>query len=346
MKINVAVDSGAFSIFTKYSQDKGTGGIWKKDDFSFYKTEKFAKYLAEYMAWIKKHGKAYDYCVSLDVIRDPDMSYGIWREMCQECKPFVPIPVVHNGEDPKWLRKYLAKTDYIGLGGMGGGDVTYKSYFNWLRSVFKLVPRNVRMHGFAVTQHQAMRDYPWHSVDSATPFWAASHGQAIVVNGTKAIQVNFGRSYSSPAHFNRLGESYRRLITDSLERFGLTVDQLMGQNYGPRAFLNYYQILRLAEPQGIKYYLSGSVSGGYTSMVTLMVLLERELKLKYFYYLGTFFEPNTMKKVKGYEDTKHEHLSVSLDKLPKSALSSATLKGLHSRPDPFLFHKRPRVRIR
>jgi len=145
---NVLFDSGAFSAFTQ-------GLKLSLDDYMKFLTDN---------PWIRLY-------IVLDDMTSPKISYENYMIMFNN--GFEPIPVfhLHNNSDATYLKKYLDKTNFIGLGAIAEAsnvtramslDTMFRNYF---------APKGypiVKVHGLGVTSTDLILRYPWFSVDSTT----------------------------------------------------------------------------------------------------------------------------------------------------------------------------------
>jgi hypothetical protein len=147
--ISLFLDSGAFSAFTQ--------GV--------------AIDIQEYISFIREHEVHLEVYANLDVIGDPA---GTWRnQQIMEEAGLKPLPCFHYGEDPRWLKRYLARGyDYIAFGGMV--PISTADLQPWLDTLYREyicgpdgLPR-VKVHGFGLTSLRLMMRYPWYSVDSTS----------------------------------------------------------------------------------------------------------------------------------------------------------------------------------
>jgi hypothetical protein len=180
------VDSGAFAVWTRQ----------KEINFR------------EYLMFCLDHPYC-DHYVSLDVIpgipnKSSSKTPTMIEEACQQgwknyqtMIEVLPkekiIPVFHQGDDIKWLHRYVdCGTPYIGIS--PANDRTTKQRRDWLtknplggRSVKSVITDSrgnpiVKTHGFAVTALALMLPevFPWTSVDSATWGLTAGHGWIMI----------------------------------------------------------------------------------------------------------------------------------------------------------------------
>lgn len=149
-KIDIFLDSGAFSAFTK--------GV----EIDIYK----------YIDFIKANMDRIHIYANLDVIGTDKKSAKLTykNQGIMEEAGLNPIPVFHLHEPFKYLKLYVEKYDYIALG--IAGRTQHKILIPWMDQCFtdyicdaKKFPK-VKVHGFAVTSLKLMLRYPWYSVDS------------------------------------------------------------------------------------------------------------------------------------------------------------------------------------
>ncbi|HBV97431.1 MAG: hypothetical protein JL50_08330 [Peptococcaceae bacterium BICA1-7] len=72
--------------------------------------------ILDYMAYIRDNEKFIEYCISLDVFDDLDLTFDYYKIMRK--KGLKPIPVYHYGTDLDYLEKYIIDgNNLIALGG-------------------------------------------------------------------------------------------------------------------------------------------------------------------------------------------------------------------------------------
>lgn len=184
-----------------------------------------------------------DYYVNLDVI-PPKGVIHITRAILDGCAEegyrnyrkmvgLLPsrdqiIPVFHQGEDEKWLGKYLDRgATYIGLGSLAGsGAIADK--VKWVRSVAKHLD-GVRVHGFGIGGHELASAFPWHSIDSTTWSQHSQVWQFLVPldrRGESCYTVPPLVVKTSPRAKGRetlggMSPTVRRMVTNHLDRLGI-----------------------------------------------------------------------------------------------------------------------------
>ncbi len=203
--IQLMIDSGAFSAWAR----------------------KTVIPLGEYVAFVHKIVKQFPKatCVNLDVIGDGKASYQNWVEMRRE--GLNPLPVFHIGTDERWLLRYLAKTDYVGLGNVATmSSLMRRPSLDHVWATY-LVDRErvpvVKVHGFGVASFALMRRYPWFSLDSSSWMKSAANGVICIP------QYRHGEwDYSKQPHRVNVSEdsSFRRVRGQHLSTLAPQVKDL------------------------------------------------------------------------------------------------------------------------
>ena len=193
----------------------------------------------EYIAFVLKYSKFFDWIVNLDVIpgksgRQPSAAevdrsaeigwqnyYALKTALCPEEGAKL-VHVFHRREHKRWLEKLLDEGgDYIGI---SPGTDRLRQRSDWLDIIKPCLtdaegrPRR-RCHAFGVTALEILLRHLWlHSVDSTSWARAAQFGScSIAVPSTpvpKARTIRFSRRGSSdPQHFDRLTKSDQALVS-------------------------------------------------------------------------------------------------------------------------------------
>jgi hypothetical protein len=185
------------------------------------------------------------------------------------------IPVFHQGEDVRWLVKYLDfGTPYVGISPTGNRGT--KARRAWLESLrpflFEKAGRPVvRTHGFGIAAYSLMNLWDWYSVDSATWKAVAWNGGVYVPRKT-AWEFDFSREplvvrvtqQTLPgARFNRhlhtLAPALRRQLEAWLEVCGETLKRVAADPFEPRAVVNLTFMQEAAKELPVRHlYLAGS----------------------------------------------------------------------------------------
>jgi len=161
-KPHIFIDSGAFSAWTK------------KEVIS----------LPDYIAYLQDlltRTKDVVYA-NLDVIGDGEQSYANWKTM--RGAGLDPVPIWHVNTDESWLRKYLKRSEYIGIGAMANmHDNDRIQVLDRVWQTYLIGPDRqptVKVHGMGLTSFPLMRRYPWYSVDSTSWIMVAAFGSIYV----------------------------------------------------------------------------------------------------------------------------------------------------------------------
>lgn len=123
----------------------------------------------DYASFIKKFGHHFTAYSNLDVIGDPAATAE--NQQALEDLGLTPIPVFHTGEPFEYLERYVARYDYIALGGMVRYLSNWRALMPWIVKCFKTGRKDTRFHGFGCTTWPVLTQIPWYSVDSSS--WSA-----------------------------------------------------------------------------------------------------------------------------------------------------------------------------
>jgi len=245
-RINLILDSGAFSAWTKKTEIN----------------------LDDYCNWCLENIDYINYVVNLDVIPgsfgeknlpqseiDRSARKG-WENYEYMLSKGVPkeklIHIFHQGEYYKCLEKMVAAMDYIGLS--PANDRTTNQKIDWLDSCMKYVTDDkghpiVKFHGFAVTSLKLMMRYPWYSVDSTSWVMTSRMGSVYVPifkNGIYIYDENSWKvcvSEKSPnvkdagKHITTFAPQARDVICNYFKLKGFTLEEL-ASDYMKRDELN------------------------------------------------------------------------------------------------------------
>lgn len=349
MKIHVALDSGAHSLFSKYA---APGMDWERMDFSFYDSAKFDQYLDKFVAFVKQHQQHFEFYVTIDVIFNPEKTWEIFKRL--EAVGLKPLPILHYGEDLKWLKKFCDRYEYIGLGGLGQ-MVTRNSYLKFGDEVFGYLTDDKgrcthKVHGFAMTAYGLLMRYPWHSVDSTTPFSFSRYG-GIQVPRTRNGRFDFlsipfmtpvsERRGKAPRHYLHLPSVVQSQVLRWLDHCGVTLQEVM-TTYDARDIVNLIYMdgmmkaIRQSKDDDFRYYVSGKPSGSDDMLPTLLDSIAAK-GVEDFYYLGTYFLPKPTMNVLKYKESRNANQTAS--RRPQVGRPVIARDGLHSHSRPLLLRK-------
>jgi hypothetical protein len=140
--LNFFIDSGAFSSSTQGVE---------------INLDEYIKFIHEFKPQL---------FAGLDDMTDPQKTWD--NQIIMEQAGLNPMPTFHLGGEPiKWLHQYIEKYDYIALGGM----VMSENTDGWLRKVWAEIwqrKRELKVHGFGLTDMELTVRYPFYSVDSSS----------------------------------------------------------------------------------------------------------------------------------------------------------------------------------
>ena len=181
-------DSGAFSLMGKFSEDS--------EEYEKMQTEDFwLPYLNDYIKWIRDH-KDYifsaanldiDLIVGRDVVRKWNKKYF---EPLEE-EGINIVYVAHEDEGDlhaiQHFKEYCSKYKYVGV------NQKHKDYAARFYQIAKMY--NVRVHGFAWTQLDLLKSYPFFSVDSVTWLGGVRFGTTYDYDGKNFRTIDYKHKY-------------------------------------------------------------------------------------------------------------------------------------------------------
>lgn len=74
------------------------------------------------------------------------------------------LPVYHYGDNELWLKKYMDRTDYIGISPANDTHEVVKRKF--LKQCFSITQRTHKTHGLGYSSFEGLTMFPFYSVDS------------------------------------------------------------------------------------------------------------------------------------------------------------------------------------
>ena len=210
--VKVMLDSGAFSAWNRGEELD----------------------LQEYIDYVHEHKHLIHSYVNMDVI---PAGLGVTRtkagleeaaarsyENLQVIKKagLSPIPVFHQGEDPKWLYRMLEDGEtYIGVS--SEKDLQYDAKRRWLDTIFSILTDAkgrplIKTHGFGITKSSLLRRYPWTTVDSATWSLTPGFGTILVPEPNLDGTPNYSKS---PIHVVMTGQVQKWISRQRMQFEGL-----------------------------------------------------------------------------------------------------------------------------
>lgn len=222
---DLLLDSGAYSAYN-------SGKVIDIDDY------------IEYANSITKYCK---FIVALDVIGgDPQDSYDNYVYMKERLiEPQKLMPVYHDGEDIKWLHRYLNEgSKCIGLGGLVGIDPNnFLTVCGMELSKYK----DVWVHAFGITNVRTLSRHTFlTSADSGA--WVSGTGRyyAMMPSTYECAYVGRGRYTGGrrerPVPIEQFtGENVHPNIIKAFDELGITAEDLY-QSHNARARLSAYSL--------------------------------------------------------------------------------------------------------
>lgn len=336
MKTYIALDSGAFSMYRRSvlgtAKEKKNPRIKNsiksvsskvalrsRAGDSYYSSDAYHNYLESYVDYIKSHPRIFDYYVTLDAMFDAERTWEATRLL--EKHGLKPMPVFHYGEDIRWLKKYMDRFEYIGIGGIARG-VGVRRRMTFLRKVFAVTHPKGRdghkLHGFGITSADFMRELPWYSVDSYSPLALANNGKlqmpAVKMIHGKFAGFDYTRAgpivYMTARLANRTNcwaatpKIYQDIVAEFLHGIGMkpadlydpepTADRTkLGWALLHRGFANLFSYGKTTEAisalrdDPLHIYFSGSIGG---KQATYFMEHCKRYGLQEFRWLGTHFD--------------------------------------------------------
>lgn len=156
------------------------------------------------------------------------------------------IHVFHQHEDFKWLTKMAGELDYIGIS--PANDVSMKEKVNWLKDVFKEIKATKKTHGFAVTSHKQLYQFPFYSADSSSWVTPARFARIPIFKDDYSVSsCNIKDEYDVHRHWNYLqGIGITDLVAD---------DWTSRTRLGVKTFQQLEKVAtKLWESRGITWY--------------------------------------------------------------------------------------------
>ncbi len=211
--------------------------------------------IQEYISFIKEHEHQIDVYANLDVIGDAKGT--LKNQKIMEKAGLNPLPCFHQGENYKYLERYIEEYDYIALGGLTHGSGVTSS----ILTIFKdyicgedLLPK-IKVHGFGVTSFDLLFNCPWYSVDSTTWRMAGVMGEIIIPickgkeDYTKVpnrVTISSKSSKTKTArHFSKFTPAKKELFIKYIESKGENPEKLAEDNNArDRINIQYFKDLK------------------------------------------------------------------------------------------------------
>jgi len=214
----------------KIMLDSGAYSAWRKGETLDLDT---------YIQFLHEHKHLLDDYVSLDVIGDGEASWQNFKRMKEA--GLDPMPVYHAASPIKYLEKYLANSEYVGIGALTALSTAVRIknldmiWADYLTDDDGLPI--AKFHGMGFTTTELIMRYPWWSVDSST--WLTTSRMGIIltprcVDGRfdyKKAPVRIEISSRSPhkkedfGHFETLSIIERERVQSYFESYGFEIGE-------------------------------------------------------------------------------------------------------------------------
>lgn len=114
------------------------------------------------------------------------------------------IPVYHYSdfickENRKLLDKFIAKFDYIGIGGLAGANLKLEKIPDFFHYIFSRTKNEIKTHGLGITNKAILKKYPFYSVDSTSWLSAVRYANYNNVNDERLAKY-----YSKTKHYTEV----------------------------------------------------------------------------------------------------------------------------------------------
>lgn len=320
-QLSYALDSGAHSVYMQMVVKRDGGSIERKYDV--IRSQAFKDYVERYIEYCHEHADRLRFVVNLDVIGNAELTWELQKYL--EENGLNPVPVFHNGEDFKWLRRYMDDHDYIGIGGLGQFSAK-ASYIAHADKIFRLLSNpdgspKYKTHGFAVTSPELVARFPWYTIDSSTWCTNTRYGRVLIPkvrNHNGEFRYTYTRSpapvrtsdrafeLGAKDHLHRHSEQEQRVLTEYLESHikplvGPRYLELLSKEYWARDIANGHFFMELQREakelaeqrwgygEGCNVFLAGAPA--VHDVPTMRTVYTKLMRSGCLNLLGTFFYP-------------------------------------------------------
>ena len=246
----IFVDSGAYSAHTK-------GRQLDVDEYIDYVNSNSGSYqaIAQVDTIPGEFGKPK---TRHQLLEAPELSWENYLYMRPRVKDVdCLLPIFHQGEDFKHLKRMLEWTDekgrhipYIGIS--PANDVMTKHKEPWISHCFNVIKKssnpNVKTHAFGMTSLPLLERYPFHSADSTSWILNGVNGSIYTPWGMK---VASSRKEALPQHIKWLSEKQLAVVQNQVNKYGLTLEEI-GEDYKARVLYNALYLMDWAEAYEFK----------------------------------------------------------------------------------------------
>lgn len=200
----VFLDSGAFSF--REQMHKNNVSVKEMN-------HELQRYLLEYREFLGDYGSRFYICAELDVGDMYEKTKN--REKLLEVGLTNLLPVIHRRDSRAYI-EYLCKNyPYVAIGSVP--DVSYNFLCKYVGARLRIAAKyGTKVHGFALTNIELMKRYPFFSCDSTTWLSGAKHGMSFWFDGHKL------RSY------DKFGKHHRMRWKNQVIEAGVNWDAFIG----------------------------------------------------------------------------------------------------------------------
>jgi hypothetical protein len=335
ISFNEALDSGAFTLFTKYFVERpdktykngarATPSLRSdpKKVEEFYQSPRFMKYMLEYMNFLHVHGDMFDFYVTVDVLNNVRLTKLALEMMLGE--GLRPMPVYHYGEPFSVFKEYADKHEYVALGGNSPADAHSLAAF--ASPVFKYLcgpamkfAPSVKIHALGMTSVPFMAHFPIYSFDSTSWAYQARTGAILLprldhFGKPRWLDRWFNipmteRTRKARNHWLHTSSTVRHHAEEYFELHGFTRSQL-AESYTARDRFNMFYWFSVQRELNAHYrdrwgydggrvYLSGNpTTGGDEPHVYCETMMKaaRRANIRDINYLATFWYKNDLREL-------------------------------------------------
>lgn len=182
----VFLDSGAFS-FREYM---------RKERVSAKEIEhELEQYIKQYVEFVRDWGDRFFVVAEVDV---GDMYQKTkYREKLLQAGVKNLLPVIHRRDTRAYVEYLCKKYPYVGLGSIP--DASYNYLCRYVSTRMRIAAKyGTKVHGFAITNIEVIKRYPFFSVDSTTWVGGSKYGMSFFFDGHKL------NSYDNYHKFHRV----------------------------------------------------------------------------------------------------------------------------------------------
>jgi hypothetical protein len=224
----VLCDSGAASIMSAYDVEH-TAIKQKGSELVKKKVGDLDLFFEKYKKFIERNLHRFTAFVELDLQPIVGVEKVLeWRRQLTEIVGNERLVVVYHGAADEDFEQICRDYRYIGF---GGGVAARTEQFTRL---FQIAEKHkTKVHGFALTQGELMRRYPFYSVDSTSWMSGSRYGITYYFKGAKLVQTN--------------DKAIRRTMGKELANYGIDHKAVMADNANEVDKMNALAWIKYAE---------------------------------------------------------------------------------------------------